>query len=87
MRVLSVDPGYDRLGVAVLEYQSGKEVLLYSGCIETTRSKNLNERLYEIGRAFSDLLETYQPTTLAIETLFFNSNQKTALGVAAARVS
>jgi len=85
MKVLSIDPGYDRLGVAILEYQAGKEFLIYSACIETTKSKSLNERLHEIRVAVSDLLETHQPTALAIETLFFNSNQKTALGVAAAR--
>ncbi len=85
MRVISVDPGYDRLGVAVLEYQNGKEFLLYSGCIETNKKASLNERLYELGMAFTVILETYQPNTLGIETLFFNNNQKTAIGVAAAR--
>src|SRR3989344_1042843 len=34
MRVLSFDPGYERLGVAVLEKEKGKkEILLFSDCI------------------------------------------------------
>jgi len=29
MRVLAIDPGFERVGVAILEKQGGKEVLLY----------------------------------------------------------
>lgn len=85
MRVISVDPGYDRLGIAVLQYDAGKEKLLYSGCIQTDKSQPLLARLQNLGQQFSVLLETYHPDTLGIETLFFNTNQKTALGVAQAR--
>ncbi len=85
MRVLSVDPGYDRLGVAILELQNEKETLLYSHCIETDRSLPLPDRLHHIGILFEDLIHTHHPDTLAIETLFFNKNQKTAIGVAQAR--
>ncbi len=85
MRVLALDPGYDRLGVAVLERQNGKEVLLYSGCILTDRTDVLTERLFTIGVAVQELLSTYSPTAVGIETLFFNKNTKTAIGVAQAR--
>ena len=43
IRVLALDPGYDRLGVAVLERQEGKEVLLFSTCIVTNRNDALVE--------------------------------------------
>jgi len=85
MRVISVDPGYDRLGVAVMELTAGKETLLYSTCIETSKKLNLSERLELIGNDFLKILNTYSPDTLAIETIFFNKNQKTAIGVAQAR--
>ncbi|MBP6881092.1 MAG: crossover junction endodeoxyribonuclease RuvC [Candidatus Pacebacteria bacterium] len=85
MRVIAVDPGYDRLGVAVLELENGSEKLLYSGCIETDRKQPLLDRLHTLGNAFLSLIVTYSPTALAIETLFFNQNQKTAMGVAQAR--
>lgn len=85
MRVIGVDPGYDRLGVAVLEYEDGKEKVLYSGCIETDRNLELKERLLVLGNQFESLLTQHSPDTLAIETLFFNKNQKTAIGVAQAR--
>jgi crossover junction endodeoxyribonuclease RuvC len=84
-RVLALDPGYDRLGVAILERQSGKEVLLYSSCILTNKNESLTERLLEIGNAVETLLVTHAPDAVAIETLFFNKNIKTAIGVAQAR--
>lgn len=85
MRVIGIDPGYDRMGVAVVEYKNGKEQLVYSTCLETDRSLNLNQRLYELGNDFLAILKKFKPDTAAIETLFFNQNQKTAIGVAASR--
>ena len=85
MRVLAIDPGYDRLGVAVMEYQNGKEHLLYSTCVLTDKKSALTERLFAIGTAVSELITIYTPDTVAIETLFFNKNIKTAIGVAQAR--
>lgn len=85
MRVVSVDPGYDRLGIAVLEYSDGKEKLLYSGCIETNKGNTLNERLVFLGNEFERIIKEYSPNTLGIETIFFNKNIKTAIGVAEAR--
>lgn len=85
MKVLALDPGYDRLGVAVLERVQGKEILLNSACIVTDRTAELSDRLFHIGNAVSELLSTYTPEAVAIETLFFNKNVKTAIGVAQAR--
>lgn len=85
MKLLALDPGYDRLGVAVLERQNGKETLLFSTCIETKRAEVLTERLFHIGTAVETFIETHKPDAVAIETLFFNKNTKTAIGVAQAR--
>ena len=85
MRVLAIDPGYDRLGVAVMELVEGKEKLLFSTCLETIRTDSLPDRLHTLGTAVTKLLAEYQPDTMAIETLFFNKNIKTAIGVAQAR--
>ena len=85
MRVISVDPGYDRLGVAVLDYIDGKEKLIHSCCVQTDKSQTLISRLQDMGQQFSKILQTHKPDTLGIETLFFNTNQKTGIGVAQAR--
>lgn len=85
MRVLSIDPGYDRLGVAVLEKTNGSETLLHSSCIETDKTEPLPRRLHTVGQAVHTLIVAHQPDAVAIETLFFNKNQTTAMGVAQAR--
>lgn len=85
MRVISIDPGYDRLGIAVMELNDGVENILYSTCIETNKSYSLPLRLKTIGDAFLKAISDYQPDTLAIETIFFNKNINTAIGVAQAR--
>jgi crossover junction endodeoxyribonuclease RuvC len=86
MRVIGVDPGYDRLGVAVLEYTTnGKETVLFSTCVETDKKQSLPDRIHTLGKVFAEIVEQYDPDTLAIETLFFNQNRTTAIGVAAVR--
>lgn len=85
MRVLAIDPGYERLGVAVLEKVDNKEVLLFSGCLETDKKMDLPDRLLILGEGILALIAKYEPTAVAIETIFFNKNQKTAVAVAEAR--
>ncbi len=85
MKVLAIDPGYDRLGVAVLEMRDGVEALLFSTCVSTERDTPLPERLLVLGNAVEELLRVHKPDMVGIETLFFNKNIKTAIGVAQAR--
>ena len=85
MKVLAIDPGYDRVGLAILEKSPSGEILHYSKCLETDRSKDFNERILEVGSFVEATILKHQPDTLAIETLFFNKNIKTAIGVAEAR--
>ena len=86
MRVLGVDPGYERLGVAIVEKDpKGKEVLIYSDCIRTDKKLPHPERLAIIADALTGLIEEYRPNILATETLFFENNQKTAMKVSEAR--
>lgn len=84
-RVLAIDPGFDRIGVAVMEAQGSKHIVLHSECI-TTKPKDRKEfRLLSVGQRIRKLIEEWQPQDLAIETLFFNTNVSSAIGVAEAR--
>jgi crossover junction endodeoxyribonuclease RuvC len=87
MRILAIDPGYERLGIAILERTPGsrKEVLVHSDCFKTPASLPFPERLWMIGQAVGKTIETYDPTALAIETLLWGANAKTAIKVAEAR--
>ncbi len=85
MRILAIDPGFDRCGVAILEYAAGKEVLLFSTCIMTDKTATLPHRLATIGTVLETIIAEHKPTALGIETLFFNKNITTGIGVAQAR--
>lgn len=86
MIIAGVDPGYGKLGVAIVEKQgANKEVLLFSTCLITSAKQSLPDRLFEIGTGFEKIIKEFSPERLAIEKLFFTTNQKTAMGVAEAR--
>lgn len=90
LRVLAIDPGYERLGIAVAERviegpRRGKDVLLFSECFQTSTKAAFPVRLRALGEEIARVIEEFEPTVLAIETLFFTNNQKTAMNVAEAR--
>jgi|SRR3989344_2507918 len=88
MRVLGIDPGYGRMGVAVLERmddKKGGEILLFSDCLETEAKQEFAERLGKLRRALLVLIKKWRPNMVALEKLFFTTNQKTAMQVAEVR--
>lgn len=85
MKVIAIDPGYDRVGMAVMELVAGCEVLHHSTSIETDRALPLYARIRQVGDAVRDCITEFKADTLAIETLFFSKNVKTAMSVAEAR--
>lgn len=85
MRVLAFDPGYERLGVAVVEKTKGKEVLLFSGCIRTLAKLPFPERLRKLGGAAEKLIQEWRPDAVALEEVYFKNNAKTAMQVAEVR--
>ncbi len=94
MRILGIDPGFERLGIAVLEKNkvaaakgSGapRETVIFSECFKTSAKLPHHERLALIGGRIKEVIEKYQPEQLATEKLFFSGNQKTAMLVAEAR--
>ena len=85
-RVLAIDPGYDRIGVALLERDTfGNDVCLFSTCVQTDRKASHHERLFTTGDAVRKIILGHEPTIFAIEKLFFQNNAKTAMLVAEAR--
>lgn len=90
MKIISIDPGYERLGIAILEKPSsgetaGKERLIFSECFKTSSKLPHYERLSLIGNRVKEIIKKYKPEALATEKLFFSGNQKTAMLVAEAR--
>lgn len=86
MIILGIDPGFERLGIAIIEKnKTDKERVIFSECFKTSAKLDFGERLVLIGQEVSRVIKTYKPEVLAIETLFLTTNQKTVMHVAEAR--
>ena len=87
MRILGIDPGFERLGIAVLEKNKGdkKEHVLFSECFKTPSKMEFFERLNMLGEEVKKIIKKYRPEILSIETLFLTTNHKTVMRVAEAR--
>ncbi|MEK7136452.1 MAG: crossover junction endodeoxyribonuclease RuvC [Patescibacteria group bacterium] len=86
MTILGIDPGYDRLGYALVQKEVGtKEELLESGCLSSPKNETFPNRLAILGQAIEKIFDKYKIDCLAIENLFITKNQKTAMRVAEVR--
>ena len=87
MKILVIDPGFERLGIAVLEKNKNdkREVVLFSECFKTSAKLEFSKRLVLIGEEVNRTIKKYKPEVLSIETLFLTTNQKTVMHVAEAR--
>lgn len=85
MRIIGIDPGYAIVGFGIIEYDNGKFKTVDYGAITTPSGIDFNRRLETIYADMCEILDTYKPESLAIEKLYFQNNQKTAIDVAEAR--
>lgn len=85
MRVLGLDPGYALVGYGVLDGAGTNFAPVTFGAITTQAHTQFEDRLAEIFTDMQALLADVKPDAMAIETLFFSSNQKTVIAVAEAR--
>lgn len=84
MKMLAIDPGFDRCGWAILDSKIQTPPHAY-GIILTEKSQTFYQRLSIICTQINRVVELHSPQELAIETLFFSKNQTTAMRVAETR--
>ncbi len=86
MFVLGVDPGLTRCGYGVVTRdEAGRSlVAVAAGTLETDVQLRTDRRLFELSSALGELLATYSPGVVVVERVFFQTNAKTATGVAQA---
>lgn len=83
--ILGIDPGYGRIGLAIIKKTRTGEELLHSECFETNIDISHPNRLLLISERVGQIIKKYNPEKAAIETLLWSKNKKTALQVAEAR--
>lgn len=86
MRILGIDPGTVRCGYGIIDVGKGKDFeYVACGCIESDKTTTDGQRLNRVFIDINSIIDEFQPTHIAIESLFFFSNLKTATKVAEAR--
>ncbi len=85
MVILGIDPGYAIVGWGLVEYKNNSFSPLRYGAVTTESNMEFNSRLKVIFDDVSEIIKTFKPDALAIERLYFTTNQKTAIMVAEAR--
>lgn len=85
MVAFGIDPGYAIVGWGAISFQSNTYKALGFGSIETQAHTDFNQRLEYIYDELYAILERCRPDAIAIERLYFQNNQKTAIMVAQAR--
>lgn len=85
MRVLGIDPGLTRCGVAVVEGQPGRPLTAVAvHVVRTAPTAALDARLLAVHEAVCDWLVAYEPDAVAVERVFTQTNVRTAMGTAQA---
>lgn len=85
MIILGIDPGYAIVGYGVIKYESNRFTVLDYGAVTTPAGMPFVERLEIIYDELNVIMARFKPEAMAIEKLFYNTNQKTVIDVAQAR--
>lgn len=85
MVVFGIDPGYAIVGWGAINFQSNSYKAIGYGSVETQAHTDFNARLEYIYDELYAILNRCRPDALAIERLYFQTNQKTAIKAAQAR--
>jgi len=85
--ILGIDPGVATVGFGIISETGSVPKQIRYGVITTPARMRLALRLKQINNDVTELIQTFKPDAIAIEELFFNTNQKTALAVAHGRAA
>lgn len=87
MIILGIDPGYAIVGYGIIDYTNNHFTVLDYGAITTPAGMDFNRRLEIIHDELEMIIMKHKPDCMAIEKLFYNTNAKTVIDVAQARLS
>ncbi|PRA06645.1 crossover junction endodeoxyribonuclease RuvC [Arthrobacter sp. MYb211] len=83
LRIVGVDPGLTRCGLAAVDVAANRQVELVGFTVAGTPTGTpLDARLLAIAEAIDAWLELHQPDVLALERVFASANVSTVIGTA-----
>lgn len=84
-RVLGIDPGSRVTGYGIVEEKDKKLVSIASGVIQIRTDGEFSDRLKKIYQGITDIIEKYQPDSVAVENIFFAKNARSLIKLGEAR--
>ena len=85
IRILGIDPGYAIVGFGVLDYDGARFTPIEYGAVLMEAGTPFPDRLKAIHEDIEFIFNKFKPDCMAVERLYFTTNQKTAIDVAQAR--
>jgi crossover junction endodeoxyribonuclease RuvC len=85
IRIIGIDPGLRNVGWGLIEVAGSRLVYLGCGSIQTRANLSLAERLAQIHRGLTALIEAERPDEAAVEETFVNRDPQSALKLGQAR--
>ncbi len=83
MIILAIDPGVERLGIAILTKKKDAIIACeMSDTIVTAKNLTQSERIGKIYEEMINVCQKFRPNQIVLERLFFAKNVKTAIAVA-----
>jgi crossover junction endodeoxyribonuclease RuvC len=81
MIIIGIDPGTAETGVGIIRINSRKVERIHHCCVKTSSRDGKSFRLHKIYNEISSLISEYKAEAMALESLFFNTNARSALAV------
>ncbi len=85
LRILGVDPGFGRTGLGVIDLEHGEPAYVWHSVIDTPADEVFVDRLKAVRNDLAECIRRFTPSVACVESLFFQSNAKTAMKVGMAR--
>ncbi len=78
-KILGIDPGTNLLGYAVIQVEGKTLSAIDFGVLHLTKYKDHQTKLKEIFLQIQEIIETYLPVSMAIESPFYGKNVQSML--------
>jgi len=84
-RVISVDPGLNNTGFGILDYKGSQIKVIAYGLVTPPAKESIPNRLEYLNSHMNDLIDKFNPQSMAIEDSFYSQNVKSAILLGQAR--
>lgn len=85
IRILGLDPSLSSTGWGIIEVENNRVKYVADGFIATDTKAPIAERLSQINKVLTEVIENYKPQEAAIEQVFLNANPASTIKLGMAR--